>query len=157
MSTGASPSATTVRGCRLVIARAVWGVIAALALGLFVASIPAYVLTLGRAAWFGVPVEAPVGVVFVVDLIGVLVSITSALVCLTLAFVLFWRRSDDWMVMFISLYLLAYGVVLAGPLERAEAFYHWWPSLAEEGVFQSLFFTMPTVALFALATARPTT
>jgi hypothetical protein len=150
MSTGASPSATTLRGRRLVIARAAWGVIAALALGLFVASIPAYVLTLGKAAWFGAPVEAPVGVVFVVDLIGVLVSITSALVCLTLAFVLFWHRSDDWMVMFISSYLLAYGVVLAGPLERAEAFYHWWPSLAEEGVFQSLFFTMPTVALFAL-------
>jgi hypothetical protein len=138
------------RGRWLVFARVAWGVIAALALGLFVASIPAYVLTLGKAAWFGAPVEAPVGVVFVVDLIGVLVSITSALVCLTLAFVLFWRRSADWMVMFISSYLLAYGVVLAGPLERAEAFYHWWPSLAEEGVFQSLFFTMPTVALFAL-------
>jgi len=149
MSTSASPSATTLRGRRLVIARAAWGVIAALALGLFVASIPAYVLTLGEAAWFGAPVEAPDNVVFMLDLLGVLASMMAALLCLTLAAVLFWRKSDDWMVIFISSYLLAYGVVLAGPLERAEAFYRWWPSLAED-VFQSLFFTMPTVALFAL-------
>src|SRR5215204_6934308 len=149
MSTSASPSATTLRGRRLVIARAAWGVIAALALGLFVASIPAYVLTLGEAAWFGAPVEAPDNVVFMLDLLGVLASMMAALLCLTLAAVLFWRKSDDWMVIFISSYLLAYGVVLAGPLERAEVFYRWWPSLAED-VFQSLFFTLPTVALFAL-------
>jgi hypothetical protein len=60
--------------------------------------------------------------VFVLDLIGVLASVTAALLCLTLAGVLFWRKADDWMVMFISSYLLVYGVVLAGPLERAEAF-----------------------------------
>jgi hypothetical protein len=149
MSTSASPSATTLRGRRLVIARAAWGVIAALALGLFVASIPAYVLTLGKAAWFGAPVEAPAGVVFVLDLFGALASVTAALVCLTLAFVLFWRRSEEWMVIFISSYLLAYGTVMAGPLERAEAFYPWWPTLAVD-VLQPLFLTVPTVALFVL-------
>jgi hypothetical protein len=126
-----------------------WVVIATLALGLFVASIPAYVLTLGTTAWFGAPVEAPAGVVFVLDLLGALASITTALVCLTLAFVLFWRKSEDWMVMFISSYLLAYGTVMAGPLERAEAFYPWWPSLAI-GVIQPLLLTTPTVALFVL-------
>jgi hypothetical protein len=149
MSTSASPSATTLRGRRLLIARAAWGVIAALALGLFVASIPAYVLTLGKAAWFGAPVEAPAGVVFALDLLGALASVTAALVCLTLAFVLFWRRSEDWMVMFISSYLLAYGTVMAGPLERAEAFYPGWPTLAID-VVQPLFLTTPTVALFVL-------
>ncbi len=114
MSTRASTPATTLRGRWLVIARAAWGVIATLALGLFIASIPAYVLTLGKTAWFGAPVEAPAGVVFVLDLLGALASITAALVCLTLAFVLFWRKSVDWMVMFISSYLLAYGTVMAG-------------------------------------------
>jgi len=127
----------------------VWIIIATLALLLLVASIPGYVLTLGKAAWFGAPVEAPAGVVFVLDLLGVVASITAALVSLSLAGVLFWRKSDDWMVMFISSYLLVYGIVLAGPLERAEAFYPWWPALAED-LFQSLFFTMPTVALFVL-------
>jgi hypothetical protein len=149
MSTRASTPATTLRGRWLVIARAAWGVIATLALGLFIASIPAYVLTLGKTAWFGAPVEAPAGVVFVLDLLGALASITAALVCLTLAFVLFWRKSVDWMVMFISSYLLAYGTVMAGPLERAEAFYPGWPSLAID-VIQPLFLTTPTVALFVL-------
>jgi hypothetical protein len=149
MSNSASPSATVLHGRWLVIARAAWVVIATLALGLFIASIPAYVLTLGKTAWFGAPVEAPAGVVFVLDLLGALASITAALVCLTLAFVLFWRKSVDWMVMFISSYLLVYGVALAGPLERAEALYPGWPSLAVD-VIQPLFLTAPTVALFVL-------
>jgi hypothetical protein len=149
MSTSASPSATTLRGRWLVIARVAWVIIAALAVGLFVASIPAYVLTLGESAWFGAPVEAPAGVVFVLDLFGALASVTAALVCLTLASVLFWRRSEEWMVIFISSYLLVYGTVLTGPLERAEAFYPGWPSLAVN-VLQPLFLTVPTVALFVL-------
>jgi hypothetical protein len=149
MSTSASPSATTLRRRWLVLARVAWIVIATLALGLFLASIPAYVLTLGESAWFGAPVEAPAGVVFVLDLFGALASVTAALVCLTLASVLFWRRSEEWMVIFISSYLLAYGTVMAGPLERAEAFYPGWPSLAVD-VLQPLFLTVPTVALFVL-------
>ena len=144
-----SRPATTLRGRWLLIARAAWIIIAALALGLFVASIPAYVFTLGQAAWFGAPVEAAAAVVFVLDLLGALASVTAALVCLTLASVLFWRRSDDWMVIFISSYLLVYGTVMAGPLERAEAFYPGWPTLALD-VLQPLFLTVPTVALFVL-------
>jgi TRAP-type mannitol/chloroaromatic compound transport system permease small subunit len=152
METRATTSATILRGRRLLVVRAAWAVIAALALGLFVASIPGYatdVLNLGQAAWMGAPVEAPAGLVFVLDLLGVLASIASALVCLALAAVLFWRRSNDWMVVFISSYLLLYGTVMAGPLERAEAFYPAWPSLAID-VVQPLFFTMPTIALIVL-------
>jgi hypothetical protein len=152
MSTSASPSATTLQGRWLRLARAAWVIIAALVLGLFLASIPAYVsnvLTLGQADWMGAPVEAPAGLVFVLDLLVVLASIAAALVCLTLAVVLFWRRSDDWMVMFISSYLLLYGTIMAGPLEWAEAFYPGWPSLAVD-VVQPLFFTTPTIALFVL-------
>ena len=151
MSTRASPSATSVRGRWLLLARAVWVIIATLALSLFIASVPGYVfnvLNLGQAGWIRA-VEAPAGLVFVVDLLDVLISITSALVCLTLASVLFWRRSDDWMVIFISSYLLVYGTVLVGPLETAEAFYTWWPTLAVD-VIQPLFFTTPTIALFVL-------
>ena len=49
-STRASSPATTLRGRWLIITRVAWVVIATLALGLFVASIPAYVLTLGKTA-----------------------------------------------------------------------------------------------------------
>lgn len=152
MSTRALPSATTLRGRWLLLARAAWVIIATLVLGLFLASITGYVsnvLTLGQADWMGAPVEAPAGLVFVLDLLGVLASIAAALVCLTLAVVLFWCRSDDWMVMFISSYLLLYGTIQAGPLEWAEAFYPGWPSLAVD-VVQPLFLTAPTITLFVL-------
>ena len=61
MSTRASPSASILRGRWLLLARAAWVIIATLALGLFLASIPGYVsnvLTLGQADWMGAPVES---------------------------------------------------------------------------------------------------
>src|SRR5215204_280742 len=152
MGTLASRSGTTLGGRWLLLARAAWVIVVTLALGLFVASIPSYafyVLELGRVDWIGTPVEAPAELIFALNLLGVLASITAVLVCLSLAVVLFWRRSDDWMVIFISSYLLVYGTVLAGPLERAEVFYPGWPSLAVD-VVQPLFFTTPTIALFVL-------
>jgi hypothetical protein len=152
MSMLASPSATALRGRWLLHARAAWFIIATLALGLFVASIPSYVfyvLELGQGDWMESPVDAPAALVFALNLLGVLASIMAVLVCLSLAVVPFRRRSDDWMVIFISSYLLVYGTVLAGPLERAEVFYPGWPSLAID-VFQPLFFTTPTIALFVL-------
>jgi hypothetical protein len=87
--------------------------------------------------------------VFALDLLGVLASVTAALVCLSLAIVLFWRRSNDWMVVFTSSYLLLYGMIMAGPLEWAEDFYPAWPSLAVEEL-QPLLLTTPTVALIVL-------
>jgi hypothetical protein len=106
MSTRAPTSATILRGRWLIVARAAWVGIAMLAIGVLVASIPGYVsdiLQLGRASWMGAPVEAPAALVFVLDLLAVLASVTAALLCLTLGVVLFWRRSDHWMVVFISL------------------------------------------------------
>src|SRR5215217_4262545 len=152
MSTRASTSATTLRGRWLLLARVTWALIAVSAVGLFVASIPAYVsniLEIGQADWMGAPVEAPAALVLVLDLLGILASVTAASVCLTLGVVLFWRRSDDWMVVLTSSYLLLYGTIMAGPLEWAEDFYAWWPALAV-AVVQPLFLTTPTVALIAL-------
>src|SRR5918995_4481 len=152
MSTRASRSATTLRGRRLVIARTAWTITAALAVGLFVASIPGYVssiLEVGRADLRAGPVEAPVALVIALDVLGVLASFTAASMCLTLAIVLYWRRSNDWMVVFVSSYLLLYGAIMAGPLEWAEDFYPTWPALAID-VVQPLFLTTPTVALVVL-------
>src|SRR5215203_509579 len=152
MSTATSSPATTLRGRWLLLARAAWIAIATLALSLFIASIPAYVfdvLELVQADGRGAPVEVPAALVFALELLGALASVTAASVCLTLAAVLFWRRSNDWMVVFVSSYLLLYGTVMAGPLEWAEDFYPAWPSLAVD-VIQPLLLTTPTVALVVL-------
>jgi hypothetical protein len=152
VSTRASPSATTLRGRWLLLARVAWGIVAVLALTLFVASIPAYVFGVlhgGRVGPTDAPVEAPGAMVFAFGLLSVLASITAVLVCLTLAMVLFWRRSDEGMVVFISSYLLVYGTVMAGPLEWAEEYYPAWPELSVD-VVQPLLLTTPTVALIVL-------
>jgi hypothetical protein len=118
--------ATNLRGRWLVMVRAAWAGIATLAVGVLAASIPGYVsdiLQLGRAGWMGAPVEGPAAMVFVLDLLGILASVAAALLCLALGVLLFLRRSDDWMVVFVSSYLLAYGTVFAGPLEWAEGHY----------------------------------
>ena len=123
MSTCISISATILGGRWLLLARASLVSIATLAMGLFVASIPSYVIYVlepGQAVWMGAPVEAPAKVVFVLDLVGALASIAAVLLCLSLAGVLFWRRSDDWMVMFISSYLLVYGTTQRALQSRVE-------------------------------------
>ena len=151
MSTRTSSSATTLSGRWLLLVRAAWVVIATLALGLFVASVPGYVsnvLEAGQAGWMA-RVEAPDGLVSALGVLGVLASVTTALVCMTLGVVLYWRRSNDWMVVFTSSYLLLYGTIMAGPLEWAEGFYLWWPPLAVDLV-QPLLLTTPTVALIIL-------
>jgi hypothetical protein len=148
MRARASTSATTLRGRWLLLARVTWAVIAVSALGLFVASIPAYVsniLEIGRADWMGAPVEAPAALVLTLDLLGMLASVTAASVCLILGVVLFWRRSDDWMVVFTSAYLLLYGTIMAGPLEWVENF-----STLAVDVLQPLLLTTPTLALIVL-------
>jgi uncharacterized membrane protein len=92
-------------------------------MGLFVASIPSYVIYVlepGQAVWMGTPVVAPAALVFALNVLGVLASITAVLVCLTLAVVLFRRRSDGWMVMFISSYLLVYGATQRALQSRVE-------------------------------------
>jgi hypothetical protein len=152
MSTRAAPPPTILHDRWLLVVRAAWVVIVVLAMVLFVASIPGYVssiLEVGRADLKAGPVEAPVALVIALDLLGVLASVTAASMCLTLAVVLFWRRSNDWMVVFVSSYLLLYGTIMAGPLEWAEGYYPAWPALAVE-VIQPLFLTIPTVALIVL-------
>jgi hypothetical protein len=152
MSMRAAPPPTILHGRWLLVVRAAWVVIVVLAMVLFVASIPGYVssiLEVGRADLKAGPVEAPVALVIALDLLGVLASVTAASMCLTLAVVLFWRRSNDWMVVFVSSYLLLYGTIMAGPLEWAEGYYPAWPALAVE-VIQPLFLTIPTVALIVL-------
>ena len=92
-------------------------------MGLFVASIPSYVfyvLELGQGDWMESPVDAPAALVFALNLFGVLASIMAVLVCLSLAVVLFRRRSDGWMVMFISSYLLVYGTTQRALQSRVE-------------------------------------
>jgi hypothetical protein len=45
--------------------------------------------------------------------------LTAALLSVGLAGLLFWRKQDDNMALFLSYFLLLYGVIMASPLEAA--------------------------------------
>lgn len=130
------------------VARAAWAIAAVLSLGLFAASLPGYLRPFGSLAPGAPPVAAPAAFVWALNAVGVLTSLLAVIVCLALAALIFRRRSDDGMALFVSFYLLIYGIVYAGPLHRLDALLP--GSAALNIVVQSLFLTTPTLALTVL-------
>lgn len=88
------------------------------ALGIFIASLPAYFGGVVPHSSNLVTTEEVSLVAQIIDVAGAAASITAALVSMGLATLLFLRKSNDGMAMFVSFLLLTYGIVMAGPLER---------------------------------------
>ena len=130
-------------------AQVAWVVTAVLALGVLFASIPGYVLAARHGDFVGHATEIPAGLVSALDWAGALASFASALLCLALAGLLFWRKRGERMALFVSFYLLAYGVILAGPLERLDPLVPGASQLALD-MLQPVLFVAPSVALLAL-------
>ncbi|HEU0294906.1 MAG TPA: histidine kinase [Anaerolineales bacterium] len=98
------------------LAHVAWIVCAVLALLIFLAAIPlGYVQRFSGT--FGVPIDAPGWYIAVMSVAQAVVSMLTALVCLALAALLFWKRRQEPMTLVVSFFLLAYGILLAGPLE----------------------------------------
>jgi hypothetical protein len=102
------------------IARAAWYPTAALMLVIFIASIPGYILLIPRGFIDDRFTVNPAPEVLLLNLLGAFFSIATVLLSFYLALVLFRRRPEDRMALFLSFYLLAYGVVAVGPLEFLE-------------------------------------
>lgn len=127
------PAETRLSGRRLIIARVVWFVLAALMLIVFVAGIVATFVHLnavcptpacakasmqpelrrvldasGMSYAFFIYFNVALGLPFAIPYVGV-------------AFVIFWRRSDDGMALLTSLALLAFGLVTFTPMSAALA------------------------------------
>ncbi len=130
------------RGLRL--ARAAWLAAAVLAFGLLLASLPGYL----RGFQLNGPVDASPELVTVFQWVGSLASLTAALLSLSLAVLLIWRKPFDRMAVFISFYLLAYGIVMGGPLEALSALNGWSSDVTI--LAQAAFLTTPTIAFLAL-------
>lgn len=106
------------------LARRAWWLAAALAMGIFLAALPAYALNLGQGPPDVVAAVASPRYVFAMDLLAAIASVVAAALSLALAVLLFKRKRDDRMALFTSYYLLSFGVLVAGPLEELDAY---WP------------------------------
>jgi hypothetical protein len=121
--TGAA--STTLRGRRLILARAAWVALALLSISLFVAALPQHYhrLLIVAAPSAAAPGQLrPADVDALADLglslhfyagYDLLWSIVLAGVCAAIALFIFIRKSDDWMALLVSLALLVMGLIAA--------------------------------------------
>jgi hypothetical protein len=76
-------------------------------------------------------------------------SLSAALVSLALACLLFWKKADDTMALFLSFFLLLYGIILAGPLETFTLY--WLPQSPDLGThLQSVLIPVPMLVLILI-------
>lgn len=126
---------------------ATWILLAIVACGIFVASLPGYALKAVGSQHDAV-FDAPPVLVRVIVVVNGLASIAAAVTSLGLAFILFRRKPRDPMAMYVSAYLLVYGVVAAGPLGTLEGARRITESLTV--LAQAIFLTTPTITLFMI-------
>ena len=132
MSTRTSPPALTLRGRWLLPARVAWVAVAITVLAIILFSIPSSfehyqsVCTAASevCAERAVDQATPEGVRALGDiglslrsyaLLNVVVDKVFQLVCFAVGALIFWRRSDDWMALLVSVFLLSFGPVAVDP------------------------------------------
>lgn len=126
---------------------AAWYMLAFVALGIFIAALPAYTLKIVDALTSN-EFDAPPAAVVTITTLNVLASIAAALTSLSLASILFRRKPRDPMALYLSFYLLAYGVITAGPLGMLEGSRRMTESLT---IFaEAVLLTTPTIILFSI-------
>jgi hypothetical protein len=118
-----STEGTRLHGRLLIIARVVWVALVVFTLSIFMLNLPAYFAQLqtvcvGDLCFYTYGQLTP-GTAQALQNVGLSIggyaasilalSIASALVSFGVAGVLFWRRSDDWMAMLVSLFLVTFG------------------------------------------------
>jgi hypothetical protein len=140
----AAPSAE-IRQPWLGLVRVAWPLAAAMQAGILLASLPGYLQVTATPY----PIDASPELIAALNALGSLASFFAAALSLGLAGLLYWRKPNEKMAVFVSFALLAYGVVVAGPLERLPLA---WPQLGALNpiLMQQLFFTTPFVVLFGI-------
>ena len=117
----ASTANTRLSGTRLIVARAVWLVLVVPSLGLYVISLPVYYQQLQTACFIGTACGKLYGALPVkglptlsttgfsvsgyAALFTIFFAITAAIWC-AVGFIIFWRRSDDWLALLAAFFLV---------------------------------------------------
>jgi signal transduction histidine kinase len=134
-------------GTWLRVARVAWVILALVALGILISSLPGYAVRMtGQLSH--VSSEEPTASIIVFAASSGLASLASAVLSLGLAWMFFRRRFDEPVAAALSFYLLIYAVVMAGPLEHWDAY--WTDGSLPVETLQALLLATPTVALFLL-------
>jgi len=101
---------TRLRGRKLILARVAWVAVVTLIVALFLARLPAYysaLQTVCTGATCGSTMQRLGLSAVTYAAFTVALTIALAFLCFTLGAVIFWRRSDDWMVLLVALMVVA--------------------------------------------------
>jgi signal transduction histidine kinase len=145
--TAGAPPETRLTGGWLRAARAVWVVLALIALLVLLTSLPAYVQEVGGKPGLTPSDGGGTGAI-ILDALGGLASLAAVLLSLTLAAIFFRQRFGEPVATALSFYLLGYAVVMAGPMEAWSMY--WLGDLSLASTLQGILVAVPSVALFAL-------
>jgi hypothetical protein len=128
-SAASSTANTRLSGSRLIMARTVCVVLVVLSLGLFVAALPVYYQQLQKACIDAVTCNLPgalnAGGLRALPAIGFSVSGYAAVTVIfwtlieviwsAIGFLIFWRKSDEWFVLLVALFLVMFNAFIPGP------------------------------------------
>lgn len=130
------------------VARAGWILLAVVALGILISSLPGYELRITSGLPGHGPANDPSTGYIYLQIINTLASLVSSLLSLFLAVLLFRRKFENPAVAAVSIYLLLYGIVMTGPLE---AWGMYWFGNSDFAInVQTLIMATPTIALLVL-------
>jgi hypothetical protein len=126
--------------------RVAWWIAAALALGIVAVSLPGYF-----KGGMGLPPGAapvPETVLLASRVVSIAASLATVIVSFGLAVLLIMRKSGDRMALFLSFFLLAYSVVMGGPLEMLPNVLRF--SIRSAYLVQTILLTTPTVIMLCI-------
>lgn len=134
-------------GAWLTTARVAWVVLALTAVAILATALPGYARTFsGELAHISAQNQNTVTAVLA--LLSGLASLASALLALALASLFFWRRFTETVAAVLAFYLLAYAVVMSGPLEVWSEY--WLGDVMPAQRLQAVLLGLPTVLLLAI-------
>jgi len=129
-------------------ARIGWVLLAVLALGILITSLPGYALRVSSGLPGHGPATEPSTGYVNLQIINTVASLASSILSLFLSFLLFRRKFENPAVAAVSIYMLLYGIVMTGPLE---AWGMYWFGNSDFAInVQTLIMATPTVALLVL-------
>ena len=114
---------------RLKTATTVWIVTAAAVLAVLLASLKGYSIWFQGQNVFTPGPDPTSGF----KILSAVISLANALICLFLSLVLFWQKRQEPMALFVSFYVLAYGILFAGPFENPKPLFPGAFSLSIQG------------------------
>jgi signal transduction histidine kinase len=104
-----------------------WYGCAAIAWGILILSLAAQVLASGEAPHGILAAPEPSPWMYTLNILGFVARMAAALISVILASILFLKRPDEGMALFLSYFLLVHGIVIGGPLASLALF---WPGLS---------------------------